>query len=253
MRCGAAASRRSRLIGQVIRISGEPFEVIGITPKSFHGSGGAFNGTRLWIQSRRTRVSPRHGRWPAIATGPGSSSSVASRPVLRSWPRRRSSLLLASASTRCGHRRSRRRGLANAPGARAAWGIAMATLSCNDSASPSSSSCPWCSSSRARTLRISCSPAVSRAKRGCDRRDRCVAMADRAGTVSGKPARRRARWRRRLRVCLWRFGCCSTWRSRSLTKCSYRSCRHSTARRWRSRPPHSSCPSLSSASSRPSS
>ena len=37
------------LLGQSIRISGEPFEVIGITPKSFHGFGGAFNGTRLWI------------------------------------------------------------------------------------------------------------------------------------------------------------------------------------------------------------
>ena len=37
------------LVGQAIRISGEAFEVIGITPKSFHGFGGAFNGTRLWI------------------------------------------------------------------------------------------------------------------------------------------------------------------------------------------------------------
>ena len=37
------------LLGQSIRIAGEPFEVIGITPESFNGFGGAFNGTRLWI------------------------------------------------------------------------------------------------------------------------------------------------------------------------------------------------------------
>lgn len=37
------------LLGQSIRIAGEPFEVIGIMPESFHGFRGAFNGTRLWI------------------------------------------------------------------------------------------------------------------------------------------------------------------------------------------------------------
>ncbi len=37
------------LLGQSIRLAGESFEVIGITPESFHGFGGAFNGTRLWI------------------------------------------------------------------------------------------------------------------------------------------------------------------------------------------------------------
>lgn len=37
------------IVGQTVRIGGEPFEVVGVTPKDFRGFGGPFNATHLWV------------------------------------------------------------------------------------------------------------------------------------------------------------------------------------------------------------
>jgi predicted permease len=37
------------IIGHIVRISGQPFEVIGVAPASFEGAGGGVPGTKLWI------------------------------------------------------------------------------------------------------------------------------------------------------------------------------------------------------------
>lgn len=37
------------IVGQTVRIGGEPFEVIGVTPKEFRGFGGPFGATHLWL------------------------------------------------------------------------------------------------------------------------------------------------------------------------------------------------------------
>lgn len=39
----------AHLVGRTLRVGGQPFEVIGVTPKDFRGFGGPFRGTHLWI------------------------------------------------------------------------------------------------------------------------------------------------------------------------------------------------------------
>ena len=40
------------IVGRTVRISGRPFEVIGIAPASFEGASGAVPGTKLWCSKR---------------------------------------------------------------------------------------------------------------------------------------------------------------------------------------------------------
>ena len=37
------------LVGKILRTGGEPFEVVGVTPKDFRGFGGPFEATHLWV------------------------------------------------------------------------------------------------------------------------------------------------------------------------------------------------------------
>jgi putative ABC transport system permease protein len=70
------------VIGQTVRVAGQPFDVIGVAPPSFYGAGGPIPGTKLWIPRSAdlhssTRKLVVFGRLKASATIARASAELA--------------------------------------------------------------------------------------------------------------------------------------------------------------------------------